>query len=527
MRRFRIILAGIVAALVVIVAGVSVAHNVVAKNVIAAFAHSYGYSVRFARFNVGLRSAEFGGVTVRNAAGEPVLAAQRVFLRYSLKDFVTGKRRFGLENATIENPYLTLIHHPDGTYNVKPISLPRGPQKEQPPLWMRFKLQDGTVAMIDEFTRAPKPRHEELVGISADADLAPNRRSTYGARLAISVDGRTYPVSGYAIFDDPQGFESQHWTATDVPVAQLLDFAISTHQVNIRSGMLRGVDFRMFSLKDHDGTFHAYVSGRARLEDATVAAASLRVPLRGLRGDLAIEDDSMTMPRIDATLAGVPIAAAGGVYDFADPKLRFGVSIAGPLERLRTVAAQTANRPVSGKLALAMLAEGPATNPLVLASFSSPSLRYQQLNVSQAHGLIALQGAQVDVIDAGLRYGPLDVGARGTVSLGTHTTTEIVARVAGMSDRLPYVAHIVPHMPLRGVAILSGVDRALRFDGIIDGANKTQHLTAVASIDSNGRGTAGPITIDGPSGESLYARVALDRPSNENAIFVTAHRFVI
>ena len=527
MRRFRIILAGIVAALVVVVAGVSIAHNAVGKSVVGAFARSYGYSVSFGRFNLGLRSADLADVRVRNLAGEPVLAAQRVFLRYSLKDFVTGKRRFGLENATIEKPYLTLIHHSDGTYNVKPISLPRGPQKEQPPLWMRFKLQGGTVAMIDEFSLAPKSRHEELVGISADADLAPNRRSTYGARLAIAVDGRTYPVSGYAIFDHPQGFESQHWTAADVPVAQLLDFAIPTHQVNIRSGILRDIDFRMFSLRDRDGTFHAYVAGQARLEDATVAAAGLREPLRGAHGDLSIEDDSMTIPRLDARLAGVPIVAAGGLYDFADPQLRFGASLAGSLERLRAVSPQTANRPVSGTLALQMLAEGPAAKPLVLASFSSPSIRYQSLNVSRASGLVALQGTKVDIIDAGLRYGPLDVGARGTVSLGRHAATEIVVRAAGFSDRLPYVAHVVPHMPLRGVAVVSGVDRVLRFDGVVDGANKTQHLAAVASIDPNGRGTAGPITIDGPSGESLYARVALDRPSNENAIFVTAHHFVI
>jgi hypothetical protein len=527
MRRFQIILAGIVAALVVVVAGVSIVHDAVAKGVIASFARSNGYTVTFERFNLGLRSADLTGVNVRNLAGEPVLAAQHVYLRYSLGDFFSGKRRFGLENATIQKPYMTLIHHADGSYNVKPISLPRGQQKEQPPLWMRFKLQDGTVAMIDDYSIASKSRHTALTGISVDADLAPDRRSSYSARLAIAIDGHEYPVSGYAIFDDPQGFESQHWTAADVPVAQLLDFAIPTHQVSILDGMLRGIDFRMFSLRGGDGTFHAHVVGQARLDDATVAAAGLREPLRGAHGELLIGDDMLAMPRLDATLAGIPVALAGGVYDFSNPQLRFGVTMDAPLERLRTVVAQIANRPISGTLALRVLAEGPAATPLVIAAFSSPSIRYATLTGTQAHGLVALWNNNADIIDAGLRYGPLDVGARGQLSFGTHIRSEIVARVAGMSDRLPYVAHIVPHMPLHGIAILSGVDRSLRFDGIVEGANTTQRLTALASVDPDGKGTAGPITIEGPSGESLYARVALDRPANENAIFVSAHHFVV
>ncbi len=526
MRRPQIILAGIVAALVV-VAGVCLAHNAVASSIVQALARSYGYRVSFDRFDLGLRDAKIANVRVQNLAGEPVLTADRVYLRYSLTDLARGKRRFGLENATIERPYITLIHHADGSYNIKPISLPRGSQKQQAPLWMRFKLQDGTVAMIDNYSIAPKSRHEELIGINAEADLAPNRRSSYNARLAIAVGGRQYPVSGYAIFDDPQGFESQHWTAADLPVADLLDFAIPTHQVSILSGALRGIDFRMFSLQDRDGTFHAHVAGHATLEDANISAAGLRKPLRNGHGDLLIGDDAMTMPRLDATLAGIPVAAAGGVYDFSDPKLQFGVSIAGPLKRLRTVVDQIANRPVSGKLAVTLLAEGQAENPMVLATLSSPSIHYANFSVSNAHGLLAMQGSEVDVIDAGLRYGPLDVGARGRLTFNKQIGTEMVARITGMSDHLPYVAHIVPHMPLRGVAVLSGVDRALRFDGIVDGTNRTQHLTAIASVDPNGAGTAGPVTIDGPSGESLYARVALDRPSDENAIFVSAHHLVI
>ncbi len=527
MRRLQVILAGIVAALVVVVAVVCFAHDAVAKGIVEAFVRSYGYRVTFERFNLGLRDAQIVNVRVQNLAGEPVLAADRVYIRYSLTDFARGKRRFGLENATIQRPYVTLIHHADGSYNVKPISLPRGPQKQQAPLWMRFKLQDGTIAMIDDYRIAPKSRRVELLGINADADLAPNRRSSYNARLAIAVNGRQYPVSGYAIFDDPQGFESQHWTAADLPVAELLDFAIPTHQVSILSGVLRDIDFRMFSLQDRDGSFHAHVAGHATLEDANISAASLREPLRNAHGDLLIGDDAMTMPRLNATLAGIPVAAAGGVYDFSDPKLRFGVSIVAPLERLRTVAAQVANRPVSGKLAVTMLAEGQAENPVVLATFSSPSIRYANLNVTNAHGLLAMQDSEVDIIDADLRYGPLDVGARGILTFNRQIGSELVARVAGMSDHLPYVAHIVPHMPLHGVAVLRGVDRALRFDSIVDGTNRTQRLTAIASIDPNGAGTAGPVTIDGPSGESLYARVALDRPSDENAIFVSAHHFVI
>ena len=527
MRRLRTTLVAIGAALLVIVAIVWAAHDAVAQALVKSVARSYGYSVSFTRLNLGWSRAHVAGIRVQNLAGQPVFTAQRIDLRYSLQALYKGTHRFGLEYAAVEQPQLTLIHNPDGTYNVRPISLPRGAQKKQAPLWLQLRVRNGSVAMIDRFSAYPRVRYEGIVGIKVDANLTPHRRSFYNADLAVNVGGRLYPIAGRAVFDDPTGYESQRWSALHIPIAQLLDFALPTHEINVATGDLRDIDIRLFSLADAHSVMQSHLGGHAFLDGAKIYAARLQKPIRDAHCELLLADDAMTVPRLDATLAGIPLAAAGGVYDFSAPMIRFGLIGAAPLERLRTFAAASANRPISGPLAFEMMALGPLEKPLLFAAFSSPRIAYQAITMTAAHGLIAVQGTEMDVVGASLQYGPLQIAAHGRMILEKQLATTIVATVSGPSERLPYVAQIVPHMPVSGLAIVSGIDRSISFDAIVSGANGTQQLAGFASVAPDGTGNAGPISIDGPGGDSLYARVALNHPASENVVFLGAHHFAI
>jgi autotransporter translocation and assembly factor TamB len=527
MRRFRAVLIAVAAVLIVLVAVGWGAHDAVAQTIVKSFARKYGYNVSFGRLDLGLSSAHIDGVTVRNTAGQPVFSAQRIDVRYSLEALYKGTHRFGLDFAEIVRPHVTLIHNPDGSYNVKPISLPRGPQKKQAPLWLQLRVRDGSVALIDRYSAYPRVRQESIVGIKVDANLTPHRRSFYNADLALNLDGKLYPIVGRAVFDDPAGYESQRWTAQQIPIAQLLDFALPTHEINVASAVLRDADIRLFSLADAHSVMNSHIGGHVFLDDGKIYAARLQKPIRDAHCEMLFSDDAMTIPRLDATLAGIPLAAAGGVYDFSAPTIRFGLRGAAPLERLRTFAAAAANRPISGPLAFRMLAIGSLEKPVLFAAFASPHIAYQNVRVTAAHGLVAVQGTEMDVVGASLQYGPLQVAAHGRMQLEKHTLTTLVATVSGPSDRLPYLAQIVPHMIVHGLAVVSGVDRSVSFDSVLGGANGQQQLSGIASVAPNGTGTAGPISIDGPGGESLYARVALDHPHSDNAIFLGAHDFAI
>ena len=527
MGRIRGVTAGVVA-LAVVIGLVWGLHNAVAQAAVRTVALAYGYKISFAQFELGVARAKFVGAHVETQSGDPVFDAQQIDLGYSLRDLLPGGAiRFGLRNVDVSRPQLTLIHYPDGTYNVRRISISAPQKQKAAPFNMRLRVRDGSVALIDRYTAYPKERRQRLEGIAVDGVLSPTEHSFYKARLDLNDGHRLYPMLGTATFDDARGYESQHWVARRLPIGPLVDFVLSSHAVNLTAGDLDDLDVRLFSLADASGALQPHIAARAGLNGAKIYFAGLQKPLRDGHGELYVYDDGITVPRLDGKITDVPIVAAGGIYDFTSPMLRLGMRGAGDLSKLRRVASGSENRPVAGPLAFQLLAEGPLQKPLVLAAFQSPAIAYRTLNVNAAHGLIAVLGPRMDVIGAAMRYGPVGITLRGSMLLQRQLSATLVAFASGPSDRLPYTAQIVPHMPLRGVAVIQGVDRSIAFDGVIDGASRSQQLAGVASVAPDGTGSVGPITIDGPNAQSLYARVELDRPHDRSMIVVSTHHLTV
>ncbi|MBV8354193.1 MAG: translocation/assembly module TamB domain-containing protein, partial [Candidatus Eremiobacteraeota bacterium] len=120
---------------------------------------------------------------------------------------------------------------------------------------------------------------------------------------------------------------------------------------------------------------------------------------------------------------------------------------------------------------------------------------------------------------------PFEIGARGALMLGKHLESNVVVNAAGPADALPYAGQLVPHMPLSGVAIVSGVDRRMGLSAVVDGTTASERLDGIVGVAPDGAGTVGPITIDGNDGRALYARIALDRPHNQNLVVADVDRF--
>ncbi|MBV8152095.1 MAG: hypothetical protein JOY59_11095, partial [Candidatus Eremiobacteraeota bacterium] len=387
-------------------------HDRVVEAVAKTAVGAYGYGVSFHDLHVSWSGATADGVRVTRR-GEPVAAVESIKLGYSFRDLLGGRRRFGLSYVDVERPELTLIHHRDGTYN---LSLPRpsGAQKQnKTPFNIRVRVRDGSIAMIDEYTAPPQVRRQRVEGLAVDAVLSPTQHSYYRATFDLNDGHRRYPVRGAATFDDARGYESQHWTAALIPIGPLVDFALSSHSINLTAGDLRDIDLRAFSLADgkSDGAMHYYLRAGALLEGGKIYLAGLSKPVRDARGSLLVSDNAIAAPRIDAKIADVPIVMSGGIHTFEAPQLRIGIHGAGDLRLLRRVAAEAARQPLDGLLAFNLLIEGPLSKPAIFARLDSPALAFRGVPVTNVQGALALWGQYVDILGSRLSYGPFEIGA--------------------------------------------------------------------------------------------------------------------
>ena len=509
-----------------LVAAVAIFHDAAVAAVVRSVAGGMGYNVAFDRLNVGLSAAVAENLTVTNRAGEPVLSADRLELQYVLRDLLPGgKHRFGLSAADVERPLITLIHHPDGTYN---ITLPSGGGSAKPdttPIDVRVRVRDGSVALIDRFIVPGQERRERMVGIAVDAALSPTEHSFYNVRFDLDDGTSLHPVIGKATFATQRGYEAQRWTAANLPIGPLVDFALSSHAIDVVDGSLNGLDARIYTFVDPDGTTHTHTAVRAQLERGKVYIAGIVKPLRDASGPVLVYDNGLTTTGINASIAGVPLHLAGGVYGLAAPKLRFALSGAGSLEQLQQAINAAQRQPIAGPLAFAVRAQGDLSNPIITGTFSSPGLVYRTFPLDRPNGTFMLRGRELDLLDAQLAYGPVNLEAHGAVSLEKAVHTNLVVAVSADGDRLPYVPQVLHGLQLASVVHLDGTGAQLGGSGIMYGNASNGRLDGLFSIDAKGNGVVGPVSIERNDGAVLYARVALDRNHNNASGIVDAEHF--
>lgn len=516
-----------IAGVVLAASGLAVGfHDALAGTLVRTVAAGAGYHLAYGRFHADLRSATLIAPRITNGRGEPVFAADRLDVRYSLRDLLPGStRRFGLVALDVARPQLTLVHYPDGTYNV---ALPAANAAQKPdttPLDVRARLRDGSVLLVDRFTDPRHERRQRIVGIAADVVLAPHVHSFYDVRFDVDDGHALHPVLGKATFATDRGFEAQRWTAASLPIGPLVDFALPSHAMNLVDGTLRGLDARIYTIVDGAGGTHTNVAAQAMLDGGKLYVAGIEKPLRDAHGRLSVYDDGITTTGIDATLAGVPLHLAGGVFDRAAPKVAFVVTGSGPLDRLRSIAAASAGQPLAGDLRFDLRATGSLAEPLVTGSFSSPSLAYRAFRFDRPAGTIAFRGRDLEVLDAHVGYGPVTVAAAGSLQLERHVTTDLVATIDGDGDGLPYVGQVLRGLRVGGVMTLAGVDEHLASSGIAYGDARDGRFDALFNVDGNGTGFVGPIAVQRNDGASIYARLAVDRRNNDVAGVVDARKF--
>ena len=529
MRRLVVIGGTVLLALLVLVAAMAAFHDTLAAALVRAVARGAGYDVTLGRLQVGFTAATATGTTVTNRTGEPVFSAGRIDVRYSILYVLpgSGRRRFGITALDIQRPTLTLIHDADGKYNV---ALPANAAQAKPdttPIDVRVRVRDGSVLLLDRFIVPGQERRQRIVGLAADAVLAPHAHSFYNVRFDFDDGHALHPVIGKATFALDRGYEAQRWTAADVPIGPVLNFALPSHAANIVDGDLRNVDGRIYTFVDPDGTTHAYPAVRADLTGGKIYIEGVIKPLRDAHGTVIAYDNGLTTNGIDATLAGVPLHLAGGLYGLGAPQLRFALTGRGQLVQLQQAIAPSQRQPVTGDLSFALRVLGSLTAPVVSGTFSLPQIAYRGLPANRAGGTFSIHGRDLDLLGASFDYGPVNVEAHGTVALEKDVRTNLVLALHADGDRLPYVAQLVRGLPLTSVVHVEGTGTRLASAGIVYGDSHTGRLDALFNVDGNGDGAIGPFSIERSDGATLYARVALDRTKGSVLAIADAHRFTL
>jgi hypothetical protein len=494
---------------------------------LAAAGRLAGYSVAYERLEHRAGRLTVVRPDVRSLGGEPVFSAESVELTYSLRDVFGGPYFYGIRSVELDRPKLTVIRHRDGSFN---IVLPPGNGQSASgfPALPRIHLvvKDGSAGLLDRTRIFTHSRSLALEDLQANVILDPHDRSSFTLRFALVETGGRFPVAGRGTFDERRGYEFSRLSAQALAIAPLFDYVLNSTTLHVANGLLSGVELIAYGLPDRSGVMQRHLSGRADLDHFQPYLAGLTKPLRDGRGRLALRDEVLAFPRVDGSIAGVPVRIAGAVYGFAHPALRLGIAGQGDLSRLVTLSDAGKALPLRGPLAFRLLVEGDATGPTTFAGFGSPGLFYGRLPLEAPQALVALHGSDTTIVRSSVGYAGAGAHARGRIQSGAHTDVELVADVSAPGRRVPYVAGLLGAMRLNGSIVSSGRDGDLRTSGVIAGATASEQLAGTFAVDGRGEGTIGPFALEGPGPQRLYARVELDRPhAGGGAAYLWAQNF--
>jgi len=462
-----------------------------------------------------------GRITVRDLAvkatgREPLLFARRLTLDYDLGHVLSGPYLYGISRLELDHPSVTVVHRADGSYNFvlppangKPAARPFAIPK------IHLIVVGGALALSDATRLYAHSRRLAVRNLALDAGLDPKAVST--VRLALRVDeaGGSFRFAGRGTFDERRGFEIMRLQAKTVALGPLIDYALNSTSLHVAGGVLNDLDARIYGLVDRGGTMRRHVSVTANLDHFQPYLNGLVKPLRDGRGSVRVYDDGLAIPKVDGSIAGIPVRISGAIYDLASPVLRLGIVGAGDLRKLVTLSDPAKALPVSGNVRFALFVEGDATQPTTLASFTAPHLTYARFPLEGTQGLVALHGQDTSILRTALGYDGATLGARGNLHVERRTTAvDILANVEAPLDRIPYAASLAGPLRLRGDAVLAGVDRNVVLAGVLAGATSRERLAGTFAVKADGTGTVGPIALAGPGSRALYLRVALARPGD-------------
>jgi len=489
-----------------------------------------GYAVQIGDLRVARDGAMLSGVRVSRGA-QPILSAERVTIRYSLRDLLPGSaHRFGVTSVDVAGARVTLTRFRDGSFD---IGLPRsgpavpGPQRVNPvPLRLHAKLRDTQIELLEPTAYDPSAKVISIEGIDADADVNTAAVTRYRVNGAFELATRE-PFTIVGTVDALRGYAIHHAHAARFPLRGLANYFADTPQVRIQQATAQNFDARLYALGVAPNASPSYhVSLSMDVRDGRLALAALSAPIEQFRAHVELVDNAFYVDRADAMLAGIPLRIVGGAYDFTGAltggaQLRLGVDGTGNLSGLRRAFAFARDQAISGNAHFGVLVHGRIDDPVIVARVTAPHASYRAMPFDALDAGVVYHSNAIALAPLRAVYGGIALGVRGTMQLGDHVLSRFTVHVAGSASRLPYLDEMLGDEPIAIDASAVGRDLLFHVVGSAASERGVQRVGALFAMNPNGTATVQPFWLHTERGD-FDGAYALDRPHDTSAFWLVA-----
>jgi autotransporter translocation and assembly factor TamB len=522
-------LAGLTAGLVLLGLVAARRHEAV-RFVIEQAAGLAGYGVRIADQRIGTRGMGFYGIRVTRA-GEPLLDAREITVRYDLRDLLPGStHRFGLRSIAVDGAKLTVVRFPDGSYNIALPQPPPGPPQPQPvdrvPIALRLSLHNVQLELREPKAFDPSAKRILIRDFNAEASIDTARVTRYRAGGAF-VGRHIEPFTIDGVIDAQRSYAMHHAYAKRFPLRALANYFADTPDVRILAGRARDFDARLYSLAVEPNVAPTYHVGlNLDVAGGVMALHSLDLPVRDISGRLKLVDGAFFLNRVRATLAGVPLRITGGIYDLTggltgSAQLRLGISADGDLSRLRDAFSFTRDQPLRGGIDLGVLVEGPIDDPLIVASGFAADAAYGTLPLRALSTDVLYHDGHVALAPIRARYAGMHVALSGVLTTAQHLQSDLTLHATGSAQQLPYLDEMLGSEPMVIDAAARGTDSLFHVAGVLASQRGISRAAGLLQLDRNGTARIDPFWLHTGRGD-FDGGYVLDRPRGGSGFWALA-----
>ena len=521
---------GLTAAIVVLWLLVATRHEVLRVALQEGASLASGYAVSIGGVHLDRDEIAFSGLRAERG-GEPLFAAHRIAIHFSLRDLLPGSgHRFGLLGVEIAGAKLTLIRFRDGSFN---LTLPRAaaqipaPQRLNPvPLRFWVRARNVRIELREPAAYDPSARVVRVEGIAAEGDVDTAAVTRYRARGAFAGT-RVEPFTVAGRIDARAGYAIHHATAATFPMRELANYFADTPAVRVLGGTARNLDARVYALGvEPNAAPNYHVSLHLDVDGGRLALQAIDAPVENMRARLELIDNAFFVRGASATLAGVPLAITGGAYDFdgsvtGRAQLRLAISGRGDIAALRRAFSFARDQPIAGMADLGVSVHGPIDDPVIVAQVDAAHARYQALPFEALAASVVYHHNVVALAPLSVRYGGVAVRVHGTLLIGRHIASLFALHLTGSAQRLPYFDEMLGDEPIVIDAAASGTDLLFHLTASAASARGTQRLAALVEMNPNGTARVDPFWLHTQRGD-LDGGYLLDRPHDTSAFWALA-----